>query len=104
MKALAAIGMCVITGCAANPDRYRNTSTMQLCTEYMTLPSLNIWHPSRAAELQRRGENCGGYAGIAAGQQQADQRTLETLQSMQPPPPRQPIRCQSDRFGNTTCW
>ena len=94
----------LLLGCAANPDRYRHTSTLELCRQLMTLPSYNVWHPSRTAELDRRGENCGGPGGIAAGQQQADQRALDTLQAIQPPPPRQPIRCHTDRFGNTTCY
>jgi hypothetical protein len=103
MKTLVTTVCFLLAGCAANPDRYRQTSTLELCRQLMTFPSYNVWHPSRTAELDRRGENCGGAAAIAAGQQSADQRALETLRTIDPPKPR-PIQCTTDRFGNTTCW
>lgn len=99
--------LLLLSGCALSPAYHQRQSTAELCRALMTLPSYNVGHPLRLAELERRGHSCGSPADIAAAQRSADQvymQNLQTIQSMQPPPPRQPIRCHSDRFGNTTCY
>ena len=61
-----------LLGCADDRYIYRNTSTMQLCMSYLTLPSINIHQSARAQELSRRGENCNQYLEAAGLRQQKD--------------------------------
>lgn len=98
----------LIAGCAVlgGPDYYRNHSTAELCRQLLTLPSYNVNHPARQAELTRRGESCGSHADVAAAQRAADQQYQQTIQALQPPPPARPVNCTTTYVGNqayTTC-
>lgn len=75
----------LVAGCAS-PDQYKSQSTMELCTNYLALPSYNVNQSTRAAELQRRGEDCSRYAAAAAVKSESDARFNRTLQSLSPPP------------------
>lgn len=81
--AIAAAGL-LLAGCATN---YTSTPSAKLCVDYMTLPSYNVHHGARAAELAKRGENCGAYTGAAQTRQQADQAFQEALQRAGQPRP-----------------
>lgn len=96
----------VLTGCGTT-DKLHKQSSMELCMNYLTLPSFNIWQSDRAAELAQRGEDCSRYAPAASVQQQNDQRVLNVLdaaaRAAQPPPrPAAPIVCRT-QGGWTTC-
>lgn len=89
----------LLSGCAISPAQMQATPTAQLCHSLMTLPSYNIHHPARWAELQRRGESCGNPADIARVQQNADALNAELLMqgaailaTPQPRAPR-PVTC-----------
>lgn len=79
----------ILSGCAAltGPDYYKNTSTYEICRQLMTLPSMNVNHGARTAELSRRGENCGAPSDLAAAQRQADQQLMQNLRPVQPQQP-----------------
>ena len=87
MKTLPFVIALTLVGCGT-AETFRNTSTMELCSKYLTMPTFNIWHSARASELQRRGENCGGYVAQAAVQQQASQQLLDAAVILSAPPPR----------------
>jgi hypothetical protein len=100
---MAIFAVALLLGGCATPN-YREKSSMQLCMDYMTLPSANIWQSDRGSELARRGEDCSRYAAAAATQQQADQRMLNALDAaaraaQPPPPPRGPVVCRQMSVG-----
>ena len=68
-----------LSGCGST---IKQKPTAQLCMDYMTYPSANIWQSERAAELAKRGADCNPYLGIAAARRDADrdfQSALGTL-------------------------
>lgn len=72
-------GGMILSGCG---PKVSQRPTAQLCTEYMTLPSANIWQSERAAELARRGADCNPYIGIAAARREADRDLQSTLNAI----------------------
>ena len=50
----------LLIGCAG-AERFKASTTGELCLNQSRLPSYNIWHEARAAELARRGENCSTF-------------------------------------------
>jgi hypothetical protein len=78
----------LLSGCGALiPNYYANTPSMELCRQYLTLPSLNVSHPARARELERRGETCGVTPGQAArAQREAQRDAVDAIRSTLPPP------------------
>jgi hypothetical protein len=83
-----------LAGCARDPSYYQAQSSMELCMQYLTLPSINIHQSDRARELARRGENCAAYvpAANARNRSNADfERSMMLLQQgtqmMTPPQP-----------------
>jgi hypothetical protein len=86
------------SGCAViNPNYYHNVPTAEICRGLLTLPSYNVNHPARMAELARRGESCGSPAEIAAAQRHKDAEAAELLKAMTPPPPAPapaPVTCR----------
>lgn len=104
------VAALLVAGCSivpASAESYRNVSSLELCRQYLTLPSYNIHHAGRAAELARRGETCGTTpAGAAAAQRQTDQRYQDAIQALQPPPPPPVVNCTTTYVGQqayTTC-
>ena len=56
---------------------------MQLCVDYMTLPSINFNQGTRAQILAERGENCAAYTGVAAAKGSGDAALMNYMQMMQ---------------------
>jgi hypothetical protein len=84
---VAALIALALDGCAGvTPDHYHNTPTAEICRQLIVLPSPNVNHSTRMAELDRRGESCGSPADLAAAQRQKDAEAAEILKSMTPPP------------------
>lgn len=108
-KTSLVVAMLLLTGCAVTQEQVQSTPTAYICHQLMTLPSYNIHHPTRWAELQRRGESCGNPADIARVQQNADALNAELLMqgaailaTPQPRAPR-PVTCvQNGRM--VTCY
>lgn len=87
---VTSISALSLGGCATDPAIYRTQSSMKLCMDYLTLPSINVNRGARAEELGRRGENCSQYLGAASAQRQNDERFDRALRSLSPPAPQQP--------------
>ncbi len=108
--ALVVTATAVLAGCATvDPTYYQRQSTAQICHGLMTLPSYNVNHPARWAELQRRGESCGNPVDVARAQQGADAANnallMQSATIMATPPPRPvtPVTCVQN--GRTvTCY
>lgn len=105
MRTLPLLLLC---GCAAvaGPDYYRNTPTAELCRLYLTLPSYNLNHPARSAELARRGESCGSPAEVARAQRESAEQYNRAIQSTLPAAPPPPTTCTTTYVGQqayTTC-
>jgi len=103
--AAALLAATAATGCATiNPAYYQNVSTAEICRGLLTLPSYNVNHPARMAELQRRGESCGSPADLAAAQRANDARFQ---QAVTPPPaapaPPAPVVCTDIGGGKVVC-
>lgn len=80
-----------LTGCASMERDFSSTPTVELCSQYMTLPSYNLWHGARARELARRGESCGNPSAVAAARSQTDQAHTSFIQgTLLAPPPAPP--------------
>jgi hypothetical protein len=92
VSAIVALG---IAGCASQEEaalKYQTTPSMQLCVDYMTLPTINIYQEARAREIERRGVDCSQYADIAAARANANSGSS--------------VNCTSTQSGNqthTTC-
>ena len=65
-------GVAFLVGCASSPERYAAQSTMELCVDYLTLPSANINQSARARELWYRSEDCSSYQAAASSKNQAN--------------------------------
>ena len=72
----------LLAGCAKPPGYYAKQSSVELCMDYLTLPSANINQSARAAELARRGEDCSVYSGAASARNKANANFERTLRSM----------------------
>lgn len=79
---LAFSGIFMLSACARDAGYYKNQSSMQLCLDYMTLPSVNINHGARSEELKRRNEDCSAYKEVAASRMKADESFDSRLQRM----------------------
>ncbi len=75
-----------ISGCAKPPEYYSRQSSVELCMDYLTLPSANINQTARAAELSRRGEDCSRYSGAASARNKANENLERNLRSMSQQP------------------
>lgn len=99
------IAIVTLFGCATVDEKraeFSRQSDARLCLDWMTLPSINIWHPEREDEIQRRGIDCTRYGNIAASRGSADDRFERNLDRMQP----KSVNCTSVRSGdvvNTSC-
>jgi hypothetical protein len=99
---ISRVGICslflfILTGCVG-PDYFRSQPTSQLCMNYLTLPSANFNHASRAAELRRRGEDCSAYMAAANTRIKADAAfdnfilgTQQNLNNIAYPPSSTPV-------------
>lgn len=99
----ALFAIALLSGCAA--DRYRNTPSAKLCTDYLSSPSINLNRGDREAELARRGENCAAYVGYASSQPQPVIIAPPVRTFVPAPVPKQ-VNCFSVRNGSnvsTTC-
>lgn len=72
-----------ISGCISDPAFFNNTSTQQLCIDYLTLPSYNMQNEARAAALAQRRENCSAYQGMANAKLRADQQSQQNIRNLQ---------------------
>lgn len=77
---LASFGVFMLSACVRDAEFYRNQSSMQLCLDYMALPSVNINHGARAEELKRRNEDCSAYKEVAASRIKANENQSNSLQ------------------------
>ena len=78
--------LILLVGCATQDEmiqKFANQSDAKLCLDWMTLPSINIWHPEREAEIQKRGIDCSRYGNIAGSRGAADDRFERNLERMQ---------------------
>lgn len=113
MKNRMFLGLAIasmISGCATKTvESYRDTPTVKLCMDYLTLPSFNINQNARAQALAERGESCGAYGGAARARVQADaafQNSLNALQqqgAQQQIAPQQGTRTYNINGKMTTC-
>ncbi len=107
-----------ISGCISDPAYFKNTSTQQLCIDYLTLPSYNMQNEARAAALAQRRENCSAYQGMANAKLRADQQSQQNIRNLQDtadrmnpsynrnptPAPRPPTQTYCTGSGNSmTC-
>lgn len=96
LSALVTAG-CATVGRLSDPDYFRKQSSMQLCMDLLSTPTLNVNRGARMEELARRGENCSQYTGQAAVQVQRDRQTTDSLieasKALTPPPAPRPTTC-----------
>lgn len=75
------VSVAMLTACGS--EYYRKQSTMELCMDYMTLPSANVNQGTRARVLAERGADCSQYVGAASARNSANVTTLQNLQQIQ---------------------
>ena len=86
----------ILSGCASTEEmqaKFRAQSDGALCLEWMNLPSINIWHDEREAEIKKRGLNCWKYGNVSNARRAADNAYDKNLNKMQQyAQPQQPQR------------
>ena len=104
----------ILGGCASSQEmqaKFRAQSDGALCLEWMNLPSINIWHDEREAEIKKRGLNCWKYGNVSNARRAADDAYDKSLDRMrqfaQPPQPqlnstRTSCQRRGDRVDCTT--
>lgn len=98
MKAIFALSVIVLVGCAGSPEYVASRSNWDVCRLSMGGPHARY----AEAEAARRGLDCRPYYGAIQGQLANENAAVQgLLRSNQPPPRKAPTNCTSYRIGNT---
>jgi hypothetical protein len=124
---LTVIAVCFLVGCVKTAKDYQYTPTAVLCERLLNTPGYNVNRKARELALYKRGEDCSQYTHLKRNPdtviiQNGGSDPFQPLIDLGKPkcrdgrlpdpmygcgqPTLQPqlLRCNTNMFGQTTCW
>ena len=124
---LTVTAVCFLVGCQKTAKDYEYTPTAVLCERLLNTPGYNVNRKAREMALHKRGEDCSNFTHLKQNTetvivQDGNANPWQPLIDMGKPKCRdgrlpdptwgcsrptiqqRPMRCNTNVFGQTTCW